>query len=204
MTLDIQPIHANTPQAKARIERANETLQDRLVKELRLQGIDDMDAGNAFLPEYLADYNRRFSVPARDDEDAHRAVLHSGDELQLILGRQHHRKLSKQLTLQFKNREYQLQGQGHGYRLRGTTITVCEALDGAVTLIHKGHQLPYQILAEGEPPVPVDDEKSVHQSVDQATTTQSRRKNRKPAIDHPWLRQGRIAAAHANGQRTPN
>ena len=61
-TLDIQPIHANTPQAKGRVERANQTLQDRLVKELRLRRIDDMESANAFLPEFITDYNQRFSV----------------------------------------------------------------------------------------------------------------------------------------------
>ena len=61
-TLDIQPIHANTPQAKGRVERANQTLQDRLVKELRLRRIDDIQSANAFLPEFIADYNQRFSV----------------------------------------------------------------------------------------------------------------------------------------------
>ena len=55
-TLDIEPIHANTPQAKGRVERANQTLQDRLVKELRLAGIDGMEAGNDFLPAFMADF----------------------------------------------------------------------------------------------------------------------------------------------------
>ena len=52
-TLDIEPIHANTPQAKGRVERANQTLQDRLVKELRLAGISDIEAANAFLPTFM-------------------------------------------------------------------------------------------------------------------------------------------------------
>ncbi|MDP1329360.1 transposase, partial [Klebsiella pneumoniae] len=56
-TLDIESIHANTPQAKGRVERANKTLQDRLVKELRLQGISDIDAANAFLPGFMTQYN---------------------------------------------------------------------------------------------------------------------------------------------------
>ena len=64
-TLDIQPIHANTPQAKGRVERANQTLQDRLVKELRLRGIDDIESANAFLPEFITDYNQRFSWPQK-------------------------------------------------------------------------------------------------------------------------------------------
>ena len=63
-TLDIKPIHANTPQAKGRVERANQTLQDRLVKELRLAGISGIDAANAFLPGFLSDYNLRFAAPS--------------------------------------------------------------------------------------------------------------------------------------------
>ena len=69
-TLDIEPIHANTPQAKGRVERASQTLQDRLVKELRLTGISDIDAANAFLPGFLSDYNLRFAVPHQNPTDA--------------------------------------------------------------------------------------------------------------------------------------
>lgn len=187
-TLDIEPIHANSPQAKGRVERSNETLQDRLVKELRLQNINDIEPGNAFLDSYRADYNRRFAVAPRDSHDAHRQLLHSSDDLDLILCRQHRRILSRNLTLQFEHREYQLQGQGKGYRLRGAAVTLCEAFDGTVTILHEGRSLPYQILAEGEPPVPLDDEKSVPQTVDQARHKQQRRSSWKPTPDHPWKR----------------
>jgi hypothetical protein len=57
---NIEIICANSPQAKGRVERMNKTLQDRLVKELRLRAVSTMDAGNAFLPEFMADYNQRF------------------------------------------------------------------------------------------------------------------------------------------------
>ena len=70
--LDVQIICANTPQAKGRIERANQTLQDRLVKELRLRGLSNIDSANAFLPEFRQDYNRRFAVVPRSNHDAHR------------------------------------------------------------------------------------------------------------------------------------
>jgi hypothetical protein len=60
--LDIQIICANSPQAKGRIERAYQTLQDRLVKELRLQGISDIASANAYLPTFRDNYNRRFAV----------------------------------------------------------------------------------------------------------------------------------------------
>ena len=187
-TLDIEPIHANTPQAKGRVERANQTLQDRLVKELRLAGISDIDAANAFLPGFLKAYNQRFSVAPQNPTDAHRPVLHAPQELDLILSLHAHRKLSKNLTFQYKNREYQLTGQGNGYRLRGAQITVCEGFDGNVTLLHKGRTLPYRILSKGEPPIPLDDEKSVHATVEQAKARQRNRPNHKPAPDHPWRR----------------
>ena len=61
-TLDIQSIHAHTPQAKGRVEKANQTLQDRLVKEMRLQGICDQDTANAFVPTFIRQYNARFAV----------------------------------------------------------------------------------------------------------------------------------------------
>ena len=171
-TLDIAPIHANSPQAKGRVERANQTLQDRLIKEMRLREISDIEAANAFLPAFMADYNVRFAAEPQSPVDAHRPVLHSAEELALVLCPHHTRKLSKNLTLQFKNREYQLQGQGRGYRLRGASLTLCEAFDGTVTLLHKGQTMAYRILAEGQPPIPLDDEKSLHHTVDQAKARQ--------------------------------
>ena len=91
-------------------------------------------------------------------------------------------------TLQYKKREYQLTGQGKGYRLRSAQVTVCEAFDDTVTLLHKGRSLAYRVLSEGEPPIPLDDEKSLHATVDQAKTVQLNRHAHKPAPDHPWKR----------------
>jgi len=185
-TLDIEPIHANTPQAKGRVERANQTLQDRLVKELRLQGVSDIQDANAFLPTFIEDYNQRFAVAPQNPGDTHRPVLHDQTELAQILCLHHTRTLSKNLTFQFKNREYQLQGQGKGYRLRRTKVTLCEAFNGLVTILHKGHTLDYRILAQGEPPIPLNDEKTLRSTVDQSRARQQTRPNWKPAPDHPW------------------
>ena len=82
--LDIQILCANTPQAKGRVERANQTLQDRLVKELRLLGISDMQAGNTYLPEFRQDFNRRFAVQPRSTHNAHRPLLKT-ENLDVIL-----------------------------------------------------------------------------------------------------------------------
>ena len=196
-TLDIEPIHANTPQAKGRVERANQTLQDRLVKELRLRGISGMEAANAFLPKFIGDYNRRFAVAPREPADAHRPVLHGADELALILCPQHDRTLSKNLTCRFANREYQVRLDRPGYALRGARVTVCEGFDGSVRLLCKGRELPHRALGDGEPPVPVADGKTVSSLVADADGRQSRRRSWKPAPDHPWRRYEPTAPAQA-------
>ena len=160
-TLDIEAIHAHSPQAKGRVERANRTLQDRLVKEMRLRGIDGMEAGNAYLGEFMADFNRRFAVAPRNPQDAHREVLHDAAELDLIFREHHGRKLTKNLTIRFECREYQVTGRGKGYRLRGAAVTVCKAFDGSVTVLRDGRELAVRLLAEGEEAVAVQDEKTV-------------------------------------------
>ena len=75
--LGIEPIHALTPQAKGRVERANQTLQDRLVKEMRLRGICSMEAANGFAPAFVETHNKRFAVPPRDPASALPALLRS-------------------------------------------------------------------------------------------------------------------------------
>ncbi len=200
-TLDMEPIHANTPQAKGRVERANGTLQDRLVKELRLKGLDDMAQANAYLPVFMADYNRRFAVAPRSTVDAHRAVLHDAEERDLILCLHAQRTLSKNLTFQYLNREYQLTGYGRGYRLRGAQVTVCDAFGAAVSILHQGKTLDFQVLAEGQAPVALDDEKSVQHTVDEAQARQRAAPGYKPSADHPWNRMIRRDIAEAAERR---
>jgi transposase len=91
--LDIQIICANTPQAKGRVERAIQTLQDRLPKELHLRGISSWEAGNAYLSEFTADFNQRFAVQPRSAHDAHRPLT-TRDNLAHILTWQETRILS--------------------------------------------------------------------------------------------------------------
>ncbi len=110
-----------------------------------MRGISDIETANAFLPEFIQACNQRFAVSPQNPTDAHRALLHSTEELALILCLHHTRTLSKNLTFQFKNREYQLQGQDKGYRLRGARVTLCEAFDGTVTVLHAGHTLDYPV-----------------------------------------------------------
>ena len=93
--LGVKIICANSPQAKGRVERANGTLQDRLVKELRLQEINDIDSANAFLPAFMEDYNKRFAATAANATDAHRKTLPKESVLDLIFTLQCQRTLSK-------------------------------------------------------------------------------------------------------------
>jgi len=85
LELNIEILCANSSQAKGRVERKNRTLQDRLIKEMRLDGVTGMDAGNAWLPGYIQRHNTRFArTPARPD-NLHRAVTETPDRLNDIL-----------------------------------------------------------------------------------------------------------------------
>lgn len=182
-TLEIEAIHANTPQAKGRVERANLTLQDRLVKELRLRGIHDWDAGNAFLEAFKTDFNHRFALPARDPEDAHREVLHSAAELDLVLARHTTRQISKDLEVQYHNRIYQIQCPTPGYTMQRAKLTVCESFDGEVTLLYKGRALLYSVLGKQDQRRQRTAAKKLNHVVD---TVIKRSAPYRPKANHPW------------------
>lgn len=196
-TLDVAIIHASTPQAKGRVERANKTLQDRLVKEMRLRGINDIDSANWFLPTFRQAYNQRFAVAPTSQESAYRPVLHNAKELSMIFSIHATRRLSKNLTLQYKNKQYQIQGEGKGYRLRCTAATVCEAFDGTVTLLHQGRVLTYKLHEVGEKPIAAVDEKGINHAVNQVICDQKLTTAHKLAPDHPWRRGFKTCASQA-------
>jgi transposase len=179
--LDIQIICANTPQAKGRVERANQTLQDRLVKELRLRGISDMDNANAFLPEFREDFNQRFAVQPRSTHDAHRPLLKT-ENLDIIFTDQKTGTLSKNLTIQHNKVIYQIQSTRPDYTLRNATVTVCENAKGVVTILYKNDPLPYTLYHKPIRQAEVVDTKTLNHHI---KTPQS------PAPDHPWRTYGR-------------
>lgn len=179
--LDVAIICANTPQAKGRVERVNLTLQDRLVKEMRLRGISNMDEGNAYLPEFIEDFNRRFAVVPRSEHDAHRPLLFS-DDLEKRLTWQETRTLSKNLTIQFKKVVYQIQTERPTYALRKAKVTLCQNAEGEITILYKGKELAYSIFKKQAKQSQVLSSKDVNRKVDQT------RKPHKPAPDHPWRR----------------
>ena len=185
-TLDIELIHANTPQAKGRVERANQTLQDRLVKELRLQGINDIESANTYLPLFIEDYNKRFEKSAKSSVDAHREVLHDTQQVQQILSLHSKRTLSKNLTCQYNNVQYQIQSKTKGYRLRYTPVTVIESFEGEITLLNEGKVLSYRTYQLDEQPAIIADEKGINVAVDNAKSQQIAKPKYKPSPDHPW------------------
>jgi transposase len=193
--LDIQIICANSPQAKGRIERANQTLQDRLVKELRLRGISSIEAGNAYLPEFREDFNRRFAVLPRSSHNAHRPLLTS-ENLELILTHQETRTLSKNLTVQFKQVVYQIQSDRPDYALRNALVTVCENAKGDVTILYKNQPLPYTLFHKPTRQAEVVDTKTLNRHIKTPSS---------PSPNHPWRQYGRhlngkpIQEAHPNG-----
>jgi hypothetical protein len=131
--LNIDIICANTPAAKGRVERANKTLQDRLVKELRLRGICTMDEANAYLPEFMQDYNRRFARAARNDHDAHRPLTER-DCLDDIFTWQEERRVTAQLTVHHKRTMYILEPSEEAKAAAKKRVTVVEYEDGRVSI----------------------------------------------------------------------
>jgi transposase len=145
--LDIELIHANTPQAKGRVERANGVLQDRLIREMRLDGISSMEEGNAYLECFREEYNRKFGKRPQDTRNAHR-VMPKERALSKVLCIKEKRKLSKQLTFQFANSCYQLiPRKTNARRLVGEEVLVYR-FGEKVIIEHQGQEYAYTIYQE--------------------------------------------------------
>jgi len=179
--LDIQIICANTPQAKGRVERVNQTLQDRLVKEMRLHGIASMADGNAYLPEFMQDLNQRFAVDPRSPVNAHRPLT-AKDDLTRILTWQETRTLSKNLTLQFEKVVYQIQTDRPSYALRKAQVIVCVNAQEEITILYNGKVLPYTIYHQQAKQAEIVSAKQLDLAL------KAKRLPPKPAPDHPWRR----------------
>jgi hypothetical protein len=179
--LDIQIICANTPQAKGRVERANQTLQDRLTKELRLLNISTLEEANAFLPGFIEKYNHRFAVEPRSSLDAHR-LLSCTDNLDWILSRRETRSLSKNLTLQYHKVIYQIRVDRPTYAMRNAMVTISENAKGEVSILYKDKPLPFVIFHQQVRQAEVVPAKSIDFEL------RNQRKAHKPAPDHPWRR----------------
>jgi transposase len=186
--LDIEPILAMTPQAKGRVERAFRTLQDRLVKALRLAGICTVAAANAFLPQFLIRHNARFARFPVNPADAHRRGPHDAEELRLICCEQHERTLSRSLSCQYRGQLYILTTNGAAaYHLQRTKITVCDPGYGhPVVLLYRGKPLPYRVFSRPALVPRTADDHTVNELVEAALHHQKLTRHHLPLPTHPW------------------
>ena len=144
--LNIEILCANSSQAKGRVERANRTLQDRLVKELRLAGISDMQSANAFLPVFMERYNARFAKAPRRPDDLHRALNVEPDRLADILCFRDERYVGQQLAFSYQRLRIILQENEITRGLPGKYVDSYEFADGRLEFRWKGVSLPYSVF----------------------------------------------------------
>ncbi|KKU12599.1 MAG: Integrase family protein [Parcubacteria group bacterium GW2011_GWC2_45_7] len=178
--LNINLITAHSPQAKGRVERLFETLQDRLVKELRLQNISDTETVNQFLEEkYISDFNDRFSVLPAKDTDLHRPLTeHDQKNLDKIFSIQSRRQVKNDFTIQFKNQWYQLEEIQPTTVYRKDEVLIEDRLDRSIHLGKKEKYLNFKKL----PARP----KKIKTNLVAITP---RKSTWIPPVNHPWRKQ---------------
>ena len=164
--LNIESIQARTPQAKGRVERSNQTLQDRLVKEMRLQNISSMEAGNAFLASFIGFWNERFAVPPRDAKPAHRPWMGTAEALDDDLARREERTLTKALTFSSAGTKYCVRTNGPGTALRRAKVTLYHFVGGGMAVHYKDRVLPVTAYGTYPAPDPAEDEKTIDARMD--------------------------------------
>jgi hypothetical protein len=177
--LGIRIICANTPQAKGRVERANQTLQDRLTKELRLKGISSPEEANRWLPDFMQDYNRRFATQPRSCHDFH-TPLSAIEQLDRILCRKTTRTLSKNLTFQYQKKIYQIRVNRPAYTMRKAEVSVLENSKSEITVLYKNQSIPFEVYYQQDKQAVVVPSKSVDFELRNASKAHT------PAPDHPW------------------
>ena len=143
--LNIEILCANSSQAKGRVERAHATLQDRLVKELRLAGISDLEAANAFLPGFIASYNTKFARPPARDLDLHRPLA-GLNELGDILCWRETRRVSQQLVVHYNRMKFTLHPTEITARLVGQEVEIYDCPDGRLEIRWQGLPLAYAVF----------------------------------------------------------
>jgi transposase len=196
--LGIQIIAAHSPQAKGRVERAHKTLQDRLVKELRLAGVSTIESSDEFMCSgYLDSLNARFSVEPADPVDAHRA-LRRDEDLDSIFSHRESRRVGSDYTLTWHRHSLQLLKARH-LPAPGGKVEVAVHLDGSLHVSHLGRELSFERIHKRRAPESSGLPKAANPPDDHVRT---------PAPNHPWKRPYRdmpvrppaVIAAIANSQ----
>jgi hypothetical protein len=174
--MEVEVIHANSPQAKGRVERLFKTLQDRLIREMRLLGVTSVDEANEFLESYLPKYNRRFRKEARLNADLHRPAPHSR-ELDRILCIKEERTVKNDFTIAYDGKLYQIEQM-----TRAKKVMVEQRLNGSLHITYKGQDLRYRMITEQVP------KEKLTQPLILAA-----RKPWIPPADHPWKKRRALA-----------
>ena len=178
--LDIEVIFANSPQAKGRVERMNKTLQDRMIKEMRLAKIDNVKEANEFVKkEFVVKFNKKFSVKPSKKQDLHRKLTdQERKKLNNIFSVKNQRTVKNDFTIQYLNRYFQLDQIQPITVFRKDSITIEEHLDKTIHICKKDTYLNFKELAE-KPVKEID--------LKLAAITPNRIQYTPPA-DHPWRR----------------
>jgi len=179
--IGVKPITAHSPEAKGRVERMNETLQDRLVKELRLANISTIEKANDFLKEYIPKFNAKFSVVPSRRANLHKALNNTTKaRLPQIFSIQETRIVMNDYTIRFKKKFYQLNETQPTTIYKKDTVIVEKHLNGEIKINCKDKYLNYTELPERPKKI---------LNVKLPALTIRKQSNWKPPADHPWRNQ---------------
>lgn len=176
--LDINPITAHSPQAKGRVERLFKTLQDRLIKEMRLKKIDNIEKANEFLQEeFIPGFNKRFSVKPKKKGDIHRKLNQKeGNGLKQIFSIKNQRIVRNDFVVQYKNRYFQLEQTQPLTVYKKDRVIIEEHLDRSVYINKKDKYLNYIELKE----------KPLKEIPVKLPAITLRKTDYIPPVNHPW------------------
>ncbi len=198
-SLEIETIFANSPQAKGRVERLFETLQDRLIKEMRLAGIATVDEANRFLADtFIPWFNKRFAVEPASTENLHRLLTQKErTSLNNVFARHDQHIVQNNFTVVHHTIWYQLSEKQPVIVRKKDNVTVEEWIDHSIHLRLREKELIYTILPER----PKRSKDTIPWILTTTTGEQPIRPLWKPASDHPWRRHATIAIAQKEPQR---
>lgn len=184
--LNIGIIHAHSPQAKGRVEKLFKTLQDRLIKELRLNNISTIKEANEFLEkEFLPKFNAKFMVEPRTKANLHKKLnAQEKSRLDSIFSRQYERVVRNDFTISHENNWYQLEKNQPVTICKRDTVIVEGRMDGSIHFRLRGKYLNYKLLPER--PKKLNSGKDKIQWVIPKTTAHT------PPANHPWRQIARL------------
>jgi hypothetical protein len=185
--LNVQPIYAYTPQAKGRVERLFGTFQDRLIKEMRLAGIENIEQANRFLEEFLPRYNAVFAVPPANPKNLHKP-LPVDVELNWVFAFREKRVVAGDYTIAWNNRSFLLTQPSSA--LIKQSVTVLENLSGQIRIWGNNRFLEFREITG-------DTLRHIRRrsSSRRISTARSRHQPWKPPRNHPWRIQNRALFA---------